>query len=81
MKEFWNGFEKRAEDHGPGADIAEVSGLGALAIPSLRHFAKKHEMSPGKYHALELAGLGVLAIPSAYRLGKWTMNKLKGNKA
>lgn len=82
MENFWTGFEKRANDsEQPGLlEGAELTGLGALALPSWRHLAGKH-MRAKTLHKVELAGLGVLATPSAYKVGKWAVNKLRGKKS
>jgi len=60
MKKFFDGFEKKA---GVGTHIAEVAGLGALAVPSLKHLTGK-KLPEDTVHKLELAGLGTLALPS-----------------
>jgi hypothetical protein len=73
MEKFFEGFEKRA---GMGAHLAEVAGLGMLAVPSIQHLRKK-PMSESKTHKYELAGLGTLAAPSAYHIGKKVLSKGK----
>lgn len=53
----------------------EVTGLGVLARPSIRHLQGK-EQSERSGHAHEVAGLGMLAAPSALHLGSAGLKKV-----
>lgn len=63
---FWLGFEKQASAFG---HVAELGGLGLLAVPSVREMLGK-KVSDKSKHRFELAGLGVLAAPSVLSLMK-----------
>lgn len=66
MEKFFEGFEKKAET---ASHLAELAGLGILAVPSIQNLRGK-PMGENKAHKYELAGLGTLAAPSVYHLGK-----------
>ena len=76
MKDFWRGFEKKAEEGKTdwGTVGSEVAGLGTLAVPSIQHLRGKH-MPEGRAHKYELAGLGILAAPSVYKATKHLLNR------
>jgi hypothetical protein len=79
MKEFWNGFEKKANAF---AHAAELGGLGILAGPSVQEL--RHKPMSEKHKAIaETAGLGVLALPSLHEAGKgaWNLAKKYAPKA
>lgn len=67
---FWQGFEKAA-----GA-VAELAGLGMLAVPSVQHLRGK-PLKEDTAHKLELAGLGTLAAPYAVSAAKGAYHKAK----
>ena len=73
MDSFFAGFEKQANLK---THIAEVAGLGTLAVPSIQHLRNK-KMPENRAHKYEVAGLGILAAPSAYELGKRMLRKGK----
>lgn len=64
--EFWLGFEKQASTFG---HVAEIGGLGLLAVPSIQHLLGKKVSDKAK-NTMELAGLGMLAAPSVLSLMK-----------
>lgn len=63
QKDFWAGFEKKANA------AAELAGLGMLAVPSVQALRGK-KMKDKHKDALEVAGLGTLAAPYAWSAGK-----------
>lgn len=60
MKEFWQGFEKKAAINWGHA--AELGGLGILAVPSIQSLRGK-PMEEKHKDIAEVAGLGTLAAP------------------
>ena len=70
---FWQGFEKKANH------VAEIAGLGLLAVPSIKHLRGK-PLSEDTAHKFELGGLGVLAAPSLANLGGEALKYMKGAK-
>lgn len=76
---FEKGFEKQAniiqkgikaiEEH--GLHPAELTGLGVLAVPAVKHLATGKPMGEKAKDAYDVAGLGILAAPSvAHYAGK-----------
>lgn len=76
MRAYDSGLIKAAADFGLNDHIAELVGLGILAIPPARHMIGKalgHDEDEGHVGpmvdaGLELTGLGVLAAPSIRHL-------------
>jgi len=73
LKKMEEGFKKSASF---GSHIAEMAGLGILAVPTIQEMRGKKVSAKAK-HTAELAGLGTLAIPSAVEMGKNIASKSK----
>jgi len=72
MENFWTGFEKEAAN---ARAIAEVGGLGVLALPSIQKLRGK-PMNEDTAAKLEVLGLGTLAAPELHHLGGAAWKKI-----